>query len=140
MRGNWLAVASAEHVHTGCQLGFMQVCHGKVAPLRRIKPGDHIVYYSPTVTFQGRDKLQAFTAMGKVNNGEPYQFDMGEGFCPYRRDVTWFRVKETSIECLLDVLDFTKGRKNWGYQFRFGLIKINEHDMQVIARAMNVLI
>ena len=49
----WVAVASAEHVRHGREHGFMQVCHGKAAPLRRIHPGDRIVYDSPTVTFRG---------------------------------------------------------------------------------------
>ena len=30
----WIAVASAEHVRRGNQGGFMQVNHGKAAPLR----------------------------------------------------------------------------------------------------------
>jgi hypothetical protein len=40
----------------------MQVGHGKAAPLKRIKGGDGFVYYSPTVTLGGKDRLQAFTA------------------------------------------------------------------------------
>ena len=88
-RGHWLAVASAEHVRRGRQEGFMQVCHGKAAPLQRIQPGDRVVDYSPTVSFQGKDKLQAFTALGVVKPGAPYLFDMGGGFRPFRRDVEW---------------------------------------------------
>ena len=30
------------------EAGFMQVSHGKAAPLRRIRPGDGVAYYSPT--------------------------------------------------------------------------------------------
>jgi len=45
---NWIAVASAEHVRRGQSEGFMQVCHGKAAPLRRVRPGNRVVYYSPT--------------------------------------------------------------------------------------------
>jgi len=60
---SWIAVASAEHVQRGRNAGFMQVCHGKVSPLRRVRPDDHVIYYSPTHTFGGRDKLQAFTAI-----------------------------------------------------------------------------
>ena len=48
---NWVAVASSEHVQKGRLSGFMQVCHGKGVPLRRMKPNDWVVYYSPTVTF-----------------------------------------------------------------------------------------
>jgi hypothetical protein len=34
---NWIAVASAGHVRRGRAAGFMQVRHGKTAPLRRIQ-------------------------------------------------------------------------------------------------------
>lgn len=137
MKNNWLAVASAEHVRSGRQSGIMKVCHGKGAPLRRIKPGDYVTYYSPTVTFGGKDKLQSFTAIGVVVDKEPYQFDMGGGFCPFRRDVTWFDAEEAPIASLLHILDLTKDRRNWGYQLRFGLLLISEHDMDAIAQAMH---
>jgi hypothetical protein len=45
---NWLAVASAEHVRIGRAEGFMQVCHGKAVPLRRLRPDDWVIYYLPT--------------------------------------------------------------------------------------------
>ena len=45
MQNYWIGVASADHVARGRADGFMQVCHGKAAPLRRIKPGDGVVYY-----------------------------------------------------------------------------------------------
>jgi hypothetical protein len=50
----WLAVASAEHVRRGRREGFMQVSQGKAAPLKRIKPGDRVVYYSPTAELGGK--------------------------------------------------------------------------------------
>lgn len=135
---NWIAVASAEHVQKGRLSGFMQVCHGKGAPLRRMKPNDWVVYYSPTITFGGKDKLQSFTALGQIKEKEPYQVDMGNGFCPFRRDVVWFDAQEALITLLLDQLDFTKNKKNWGYQFRFGLLAISDHDMELIIKAMQM--
>lgn len=140
MPRNWLAVASAEHVRRGRQSGFMQVCHGKSAPLNRIHPGDLVAYYSPTVTYGGQDKLQSFTAIGRVKQGVPYQVSMGEGFCPFRRDVLWFHADEALISPYLDELDFTKGKRNWGYQLRFGLIVLTDQDMQIISQAMNAVI
>jgi EVE domain len=114
----------------------MQVCHGKAGPLRRIAAGDRVVYYSPTVTFGGKDRLQAFTAMGIVDDREPYQADMGNGFCPFRRDVRWLDGEEAPIKTMLDALEFTSGKSNWGYQFRFGLFSISAADMDRIAAAM----
>ncbi|CEG57936.1 EVE domain-containing protein [Legionella fallonii] len=137
MNRNWLAVASAEHVRHGRQLGIMQVCHGQLAPLRRLKSGDYITYYSPTITFRGKDKIQSFTALGRVKYGEPYQVVMTAGFCPYRLDVDWFPTQEASIIPLLNTLELTKGRMNWGYPLRFGLVPLSEHDMRIIAQAMN---
>ena len=57
-RANWIAVACAEHARRGCaepQRGFMQVCHGKCAPLRRVKPGDSVAYYAPGFVPYRRD-------------------------------------------------------------------------------------
>lgn len=138
MSGHWIAVASAEHVRRGRQDGFMQVNHGKAAPLRRIKPGDGIVYYSPTTILGQKDGLQAFTAIGTVRDGEPYQGHMGGGFTPYRRDVAWAKSQEAPIKPLLDRLEFSAGKSNWGYQLRFGLFAVSAHDFSLIAEAMGV--
>ncbi len=101
MSAHWIAVASAEHVRRGRAAGFMQVNHGKAAPLCRIKPGDGIIYYSPTTILREKDGLQAFTAIGTVREGEPYQGDMGAGFTPFRRDVQWSKSEEAPIKrCL----------------------------------------
>jgi hypothetical protein len=132
----WIGVASAEHVRRGRAEGFMQLGHGKAAPLKRVNPGDRVIYYSPTVTLGGKDKLQAFTAIGTVKMGEPYLGDMGKGFKPYRRDVDWAKANETPIAPLLDRLEFTAGKSNWGYQLCFGLFPISSADFQLIARAM----
>ncbi|MFP5393964.1 MAG: EVE domain-containing protein [Gammaproteobacteria bacterium] len=137
---NWIAVASAEHVRIGRAHGFMQVCHGKAAPLKRLRPGDRVAYYSPTEQFGGKDKLRAFTAIGTVKDGQPYQASIGPGagggFCPFRRDVWWLPAAEAGINPLLDTLEFTVGNRNWGYQLRFGLFEVSAHDMDVIAAAM----
>lgn len=135
MTKHWIAVASAEHARRG-KAGFMQVNHGKAAPLKRIGPGDGVVYYSPTETFGGKDKLRAFTLIGRVKDGEIYAGEMG-GWTAYRRDVAWDDAVEAPIAPLLEQLDFTKGRTNWGYQMRFGLFEISAHDYALIADAMS---
>jgi hypothetical protein len=135
---HWVAVASAEHVRRGRREGFMQVCHGKGGPLRRIRPGDRVAYYSPTVHFGGKDRLQAFTALGTVLQGDPYQADMGDGFHPFRRDVCWDTTAcDAAIVPLLEQLSFTTGRTGWGYAFRFGLVPVTAQDMALIAQAMH---
>jgi len=138
-RKNWIAVACAAHARRGSAepgQGYMQVCHGKSAPLRRVAPGDRVVYYSPTITMGGKDKLQAFVSIGLVEQGEVYPFNMGGGFVPFRRDVAYVPALEVPIAPLLDSLEFVEDRSRWGYKFRFGLFKVSDADMRLIAKAM----
>jgi EVE domain len=135
-RRYWLAVASADHARRGRELGIMQVCHGKGGPLKRPRAGDGLVYYSPTGAFGGKDRLQAFTSIGVVADERIYQADMGGGFRPFRRDVTFVAASEASILPLLDELELTRGKRNWGYPFRFGFIEITRHDFATISTAM----
>lgn len=138
-RRHWIAVASAEHALHGrdhSPIGFMQVCHGKCAPLKRLRAGDVVAYYAPAQTMGGQDKLQSFVSLGVVQPGEPYAFDMGGGFVPYRRDVRYVRAQPAPIAPLLDALDFVDNRQRWGYRFRLGLFEVGAADMRRIAQAM----
>lgn len=133
---HWVAVASAEHVAIGRAQGFMQVGHGKGAPLRRLHAGDRVAYYSPVRIFGTKEAAQAFTAIGTVRDERVYQGVMADGFEPFRRDVDWLDAIEAPIRPLLGALSFTQGKSNWGYAFRFGLFKVTADDMVMIARAM----
>jgi hypothetical protein len=133
---HWIAVASAEHVALGVAQGIMQVCHGKGGPLRRIRPGDRVIYYSPTGTFRGTDRLQHFTAFGIVGAGAPYQVRISDDFHPYRRDVDYLPAQAVSILPLLEELDLARG--NWGWKLRLGLVEITAEDSARIAQAMQV--
>jgi hypothetical protein len=132
----WIGVASADHVARGRAGGFMQVCHGKSGPLSRIRAGDDIIYYSPSTEMGGGDRVQSFTAAGRVSDREAYRFDMGNGFLPTRRDVEWLETRHTPIQPLLEQLEFTGGKRNWGYVFRFGVLKISDADRDIIFGAM----
>jgi len=136
---NWIAVASAEHARLGRDhrpIGFMQVGHGKHAPLRRIAPGDRVAYYAPATFYGGTDKLQSFVSIGVVQPGEAYAFDMGDGFVPWRRDVRYAAAREAPIAPLLPSLEFIDDSKRWGYKFRLGLFEVDTQDMRLIAQAM----
>ena len=141
MNRNWLVIAAAEHVALGLSGGFVQVCHGKHAPLRRLQPGDRVICYSPNRRYsashasRAKDRLQAFTALGTVSDGAPYRADMGAGFHPWRRDVAWHDAEPTPIAALHGVLAITR-EKNWGYRLRQGLVEISDADMTAIAEAM----
>lgn len=136
---HWIAVASAEHALRGrdhAPTGFMQLCHGKCAPLKRLRAGDVVAYYAPAQTMGGRDRLQSFVSLCVVQAGEPYAFDMGGGFVPHRRDVRYVSAHPAPIAPLLDEFEFVEDRQRWGYKFRFGLFEVSSHDMRCIARAM----
>ena len=131
-----IAVASAEHALRGRDqqpVGFMQVCHGKQAPLRRLRAGDVVAYCAPAQTMGGKDGLQSFVAIGEVQAQAPYAFDMGGGFVPYRRDVRCWPAQAAPIAPLLDHLLFIENRQRWGDKFRFGLFEIPAADMRLIA-------
>jgi hypothetical protein len=136
MTGYWIGVASRDHVRCAVVGGFCQLCHGKAAPLRRLKPGDRIVYYSPREQMRDREVVQAFTAIGEIAKGEAYPFDMGGGFVPYRRAVQFHNSLEAPIRPLLPRLSFTQDRRDWGMIFRRGVFPIGRVDYEMIACAM----
>ncbi|MCA3279621.1 MAG: EVE domain-containing protein [Roseomonas sp.] len=141
MNGGWIAVACADHVALGVAGGFMQVCHGKAAPLRRMRAGEYVAYYSPTQAFRVRQSLQAFTAIGIIRDSEPYRFDMGAGFQPWRRNVDWLVSQPADIRPLLGKLEFTSGRGSaWGFRLRFGVLAVSDADMAAIVCAMGAIL
>ncbi len=136
----WIGVASKDHVMRGVEGSFCQLCHGKSNPLKRLTPGEWIVYYSPRTAINGGEVVQAFTAIGQILQGEPYLFDIGGGFVPYRRDVQFVTAQEAPIRPLIERLSFIKNKQSWGYVFRFGLLEIPEPDFQQIAIAMQAVV
>jgi hypothetical protein len=134
---HWIAVACAEHVARGRALGIMQVGHGKETPLRRLRAGDRVAYYSPVQRLGGKLPVQSFTAYGTVRDERVYQVDMGD-WKPFRRDVDYDAdARQASIRPLLDRLSFARRQAgHWGQAFRFGLLQVEAGDMDLIAEAM----
>lgn len=133
----WMCTVSRSHVVIGVEGGFCQACHGKKAPLARMKPGDGIIYYSPKMSMEGSEKCQKFTAIGKIADERIYKFAMSKDFEPFRRNVTYVKdVTEAPIAPLLDKLSFTRGNKNWGMKFRNGHFEIKKEDFDLISKEM----
>ncbi len=133
----WVVTASQDHAEYGKNWGIVQACHGKVAPLKRMKPGDGVTIYSPKDQFANGAPLQAFTAIGRIDDMEPYQVEMSADFVAWRRGVLWQREAQVlPIRPLLQTLEFTKGLSSWGMVFRYGLFQITRADFSCIARAM----
>ena len=119
----WIGVVSKEHVLRGVQGGFCQVCHGKKAPLNRMKKGDYLLYYSPKYQLKGQEKLQAFTAVGKILDDTAYQVEMFEDFFPFRRDVSYYQpVKDCHIEQVRTHPEW----RQYASQIRYGHFEVSK--------------
>jgi len=132
----WIIVASKDHLQRGLDGGFLQANHGKAAPLKRMQAGDWFIFYSPKLEYDKPEKLQCFTAIGKVIDENIYQADMGNGFAPFRRNVHFVPAEDVSILPLIDQLTFIKDKAHWGAPFRFGTLEIPEPDFRLIAEKM----
>ncbi len=135
-RNYWIGVVSRSHVQFGVKGGFMQLSHGKRAPLEKLRAGDGLVMYSPRTSYPDGEALQSFTAIGVVTSGEIYQVEMTPDFKPYRLDVTFLESREAPIKPLVDGLSFIRNKTHWGAAFRFGQLKIPAEDFDLIAQAM----
>jgi len=116
--------------------GFIQANHGKAAPVKRMQAGDWVLFYSPKLEYDKPDKLQCFTAICRIADGEIYEHDMGDGFVPFRRNVTFVPAQDFSILPLIQDLTFIKDKTHWGAPFRFGTLQIPEEDFRLIASKM----
>jgi hypothetical protein len=132
----WIIVASKDHLQRGLADGFIQANHGKAEPLKRMKPGDWVVFYSPKLEFDKPEKCQCFTAIGQISDDRIYQHDMGGGFVPFRRDVRFLPARDVSILPLIGDLSFIQDKSHWGAPFRFGTLQLPEQDFRLIAREM----
>ena len=132
----WIGVASRDHVARGVAGGFCQLCHGKAQALKRMKKGDWIIYYSPKETMDGNQPCQQFTAIGEVIDDTVYALAMTPDFVPFRRDIRFLAAQPVSIRPLLAQLSFIKDPRHWGQIFRFGHLKIQQTDFELIASQM----
>jgi hypothetical protein len=132
----WIAVVSKEHAMRAVKGGFIQVCHGKEAPLKRIASGDWVAIYSPKLAMDQEEKCQAFTAIGQASDGDVYPFRMTDSFVPFRRNISFYECHETSILPLIDQLSFIRNKKSWGFPFRFGFFEIDKDDFELIRSNM----
>ena len=136
----WVGVASREHVAAAVEGGFCQLNHGREAPLKRMQPGDRVVYYAPRDRMRAGAVVQAFVALGTILPGEPYRTEAAEGFRPYRRAVRYHRAREAPIRPLLATLSFTRSHDHWGQAFRRGAFELEPGDLHVIAEAMHAIL
>jgi EVE domain len=132
----WINTISADHVRRGVEGGFTQTDHGKPDRLKRLARGDWIAFYSPKTNYPEGDPLRMFTALGQIVDDEPYQVELTSDVRPYRRKVEFLDCTPIPIRPLIDGLEFIEDKQHWGFRFRFGLFRINDHDFDVIRSAL----
>ena len=116
----WVGVVSENHVKRGVTGGFCQVCHGKGGPLKRMKKGDYLLYYSPKVDLDSDQKLQAFTAVGKI---------------PFRRDVEYYKsVRPCPIGTARQHPDW----KTYASQLRYGHFEVSRDFFMYVFNSMKL--
>jgi len=134
----WVNTVSLEHVRLGVEGGFTQADHGRSTRLRRLRPGDGLVFYSPRTEMRGGTPLQEFTAIGRVSGIAPYQVDLEPDFHPWRLTVDFLEARPAPARPLVGDLEFIADPKRWGYPFRRGLFEVCSADFLRIASAMGI--
>jgi hypothetical protein len=114
----------------------------------KMQPGDGVVFYSPKLHYQPKtdgkaparapkeQQLRAFTAIGHVDEKEPYVApDMPPGF--WRRNVVFQENTDAPIAKLINQLEFTRvASPPWGLLMRRGFFEISKNDFELIGSFM----
>lgn len=132
----WVSTISLDHVLRGVEGGFTQADHGRDTRLRRLGRGDGIAFYSPREALGEGRPLQQLTALGVVDDDEPYRVELTPDLRPWRRRVVFEDVRAVPIRPLLPMLGFILDEQRWGMSFRRGLFEVPAGDFGVIAGAL----
>ncbi|MGX7148597.1 EVE domain-containing protein [Enterococcus ureasiticus] len=129
----WIGVASKNHVELGVAGGFCQLCHGKSAPLNRMKAGDWLIYYAPKQSLKSKEPCQEFIALGQILPGEAYPFEMAPGFTPDRKDIDFLKnIQSVPLKAVAELPLWQEYRS----RLRFGHFQIPEQLFSFIASGM----
>ena len=120
----WMNIVSRPLVEAGAAGGFTEAAEGQESRLRRLAPGDTVIFYSGSP-----DKR--FTGIASVTDDEVVPVEKA-----WRRRVQFVECQEATVQPLIDDLQFITNKKSWGVAFRRGFFEIGEADYQRIAAAM----
>ena len=135
-RNYWIGVVSKAHAYAAIGGGYVELNHGKAAPLERMREGDGVALYSPRTNDPDGERVQAFTAIGRIMGNAIIQARTSEGFAPFRRAVHYWPANDAPIKPLIEPLSFIRSKLHWGAPFRFGFVRVSESDFAQIASAM----
>lgn len=134
----WIGVASLDHVQKGIEGGFVQLAHGEELPLKRMKLGDWLVFYSSRMEERSKEACQAFTAVARMSDPDVYSAFAPDGYVFFRRNARYFSCHHAAIQPLIDKLSFIINKKRWGFPFRNGHFEITPEDFELITSGMGL--
>ena len=128
---HWIAVISHDHAQIAARSGFLQVCHGKAAPLRKTSAGDEVFIYCPRSGMGAGEVLKRVEFRCIVDDDAVYQVEQAPGFSPFRKDVC-FDTEFQGIS-IHDVagLELTANPR-WGMLARRGFFELSAHDATLL--------
>lgn len=132
----WINTVSLDHVEGAVRGGFTQADHGAGTRIRRLAPGDGIVFYSPRTRLHDGEPLQKFTAAGTITGDEPYRVTVNADMRPWRLDVAFADTHPVAARPLVSMLSFVTDPAHWGLPFRRGLFEIPAADYRLIVGEM----
>jgi hypothetical protein len=135
-RRYWIGVVSQDHAAAAVAHGFVQIGHGRAGPLGRLQPGDGFAFYSPRTAYPAGASLQAFTAIGRIEEGPIFEADGADAARVFRRRAAYLDATPAPIKPLLERLSFIRSKKHWGATLRPGLVRVPRDDFAAIAAAM----
>ncbi|WP_305783986.1 EVE domain-containing protein [Symbioplanes lichenis] len=134
----WINTVTLDHVEAAVRGGFTQADHGAGTRLRRPRPGDGMVFYSPRTTLSGGRPVRQFTAWATVTGDHPYRVRVSDDFQPWRLAVDFHACARVEAKPLVEQLSFVTDPAHWGLPFRRGLFRIPERDFATITARMAV--
>lgn len=82
--------------------------------------------------------LQTWSQIKSGKFGRILAFGMNGMMIRNRRDVLYLQTNDAPIKPLIEKLQLIQNKNNWGYIFRFGILKINKIYFEYIAKAMEL--
>lgn len=132
---HWVAVISREHASIAAGSGFLQVCHGKAAPLRQTGAGDEVFIYCPRTEMGKGALLRTVEYHCVFRDDVIYQVEQFPGFRPFRKDVTFSKNLCAVVLKNVAGLQFSSN-SGWGMLTRRGFFEIGLSDAALLRTAM----
>ena len=128
---HWIAVVSRDHAQIAARSGFLQVNHGKSAPLDRTSAGDEVFIYCPRSGMRAGEVLKRVEFRCVIENDTVYQVEQAPGFKPFRKDVRF----DTEFQGIpigdVQGMELT-ANPHWGMLARRGFFEIGAHDAALL--------